>query len=129
MSTTGFDPDDRLPSRPKSHAGATAHIQAQDAAARRGYAAGSRDGAREMRLKAARLAAGAECLCFLFDETTGSSAVFSEWDENNCRRLIEHDRRCPAALAEAIRRLPDGGEAPAAGPAGEGLLAGWGGGS
>lgn len=94
MSTTGFDPDDRLPSRPKSHAEATAHIQAQDAAARRGYAAGSRDGAREMRLKAARLVAGAGCVGN-FGACTGDP---------------DHAPHCPAALAEAIRRLSDDGE-------------------
>lgn len=95
-------------------------------AARRAYAAGSRDGAREMRLKAARLVADRDCVCDRLDPDHPDCGA--RWKYTT---LVAHDPACPAALAEAIRRLPDGGdggegEAPANG---EGPLAGWGGGS
>jgi len=59
-------------------------------AARRGYAAGSRDGAREMRLTAARLVEAAGCNCF---------------ERQHPHQDDGHYPDCPAALAEAIRRL------------------------
>lgn len=90
MAFNDFDPDTTGSPR----------LQA-DAAARRAYAAGSRDGAREMRLKAARLVAVKGCLCY---EVLGDVAAEKLHHEG------AHFDGCPAALAEAIRRLPDGRE-------------------
>lgn len=88
--------------RLKAHAGtATEVAKAQGAAASRGYAAGSRDGAREMRLVAARLVEAKGCICEKWD-----IVVDADWDGPS---LLDHDEHCPVALAEAIRRLPDGG--------------------
>lgn len=113
---------------------ATEVAKAKAAAARRAYAAGSRDGAREMRLAAARLAEAAGCICWKLSNTTakpGEGVRLTQQVDGSIlvdKPVADHDPRCPAALAEAIRRLPDGG-AGEAGPVGESPLAGWGGGS
>lgn len=91
------------------HVSATTLRMESAAAASRGYAAGSRDGAREMRLLAARLVEAAGCNC------RNSIERWAGYDK--ARRLADleagqhYNSDCPAALAEAIRRLPDGGAA------------------
>lgn len=133
MSATGFDLGDfPLLGTERRPATATEVAKAQQAAARRSYAAGSRDGAREMRLRAARLAEAKGCICWDLREDSCRAEIDEQEDPNGTEgslwSIAEHDDRCPAALAEAIRRLPDGGEAPAEAE-GESRLAGWGGGS
>ena len=106
----------RLPSDfPSSPAGISASHPLQEpsplavakaAAASRAYAAGSRDGAREMRLKAARLVAGAGCSCRSSIERFGGLYAAGFLADLEAGRHYNAD--CPAALAEAIRRLPDG---------------------
>src|SRR6476661_5602352 len=99
MGATGFDPDDfPFLGTERRPATATEAAKAQEAAARRGYAAGSRDGAREMRLKAARLVEAAGCLC-VKPLATGRAP---ESHPMGCGSIIEiHEAHCPAALGEA----------------------------
>jgi hypothetical protein len=95
-----WDPDDLLDR--SDHRPERAARAAQHAAASRAYAAGSRDGAREMRMKAAWLVEASGCSCAELAGTRYFARVHAGAES--------HLSLCPASLAEAIRRLPDGGE-------------------